>query len=163
MKLTTKGRYAVMAIADIARHGPNIEGHMAVSLSDISLRQGISLAYLEQLFVKLRRAGLVQSHRGAKGGYVLNLPVQDLTVDMIIHAVDEDIKAHGCDPKKEKSCTGMTARCLTHNLWGALETHIETFLSAVSIHDVIEGDLPSLTPLEPVNPAQSSLLMEVRK
>ncbi|WP_409433813.1 Rrf2 family transcriptional regulator [Litorimonas sp. RW-G-Af-16] len=138
MKLTAKGRYAVMAVADMAAQGADVRS----ALTDISRRQGISLSYLEQLFGKLRRAGLVDSHRGASGGYVLSQPATKITLDQIIHAVNEDIKAHGCTPEKKLSCTGSTDKCLTHNLWGALEDHIEGFLASVTIQDVVDGKLP---------------------
>lgn len=140
MKLTAKGRYAVMAMADLAAQGEAV----CSSLADISERQGISVTFLEQLFNKLRRAGLVQSVRGAKGGYILNVPAETLTLDYIIHAVNEDIKAHGCTPDDRLGCTGRTSRCLTHNLWGALEDHIEQFLASVTVQDVVEGRLPVL-------------------
>ena len=140
MKLTAKGRYAVMAMADLAAQGEGVRS----SLADISERQGISVTFLEQLFNKLRRADLVQSVRGAKGGYILNVPAETLTLDHIIHAVNEDIKAHGCTPDDRLGCTGRTSRCLTHNLWGALEDHIEQFLASVTVQDVVEGRLPVL-------------------
>lgn len=144
MKLTAKGRYAVMAIADMAAQG---EGGV-VSLSDISVRQGISLSFLEQLFAKIRRAGLVESQRGAMGGYILAVPPTVLTLDRIIHAVDEDIKAHGCTPEAKRACTGRTDRCLTHNLWGALENHIGHFLASITVQDVVDGRLPVLEAAE---------------
>ncbi len=129
-----------MAVADMAAQGQNVRS----SLTDISRRQGISLAFLEQLFAKLRRAGLVDSHRGALGGYVLAQSAADMTLDKIIFAVDEDIKAHGCSPETKISCTGGSDKCLTHNLWGALEDHIESFLASVTVQDVIDGRLPAL-------------------
>ena len=144
MKLTAKGRYAVMAIADMAAQG---EGRV-VSLSEISLRQGISLSYLEQLFAKIRRAGIVESQRGAMGGYILAVPSTVLTLDRIIHSVDEDIKAHGCTPEAKRACTGRADRCLTHNLWGALENHIGSFLASITVQDVVEGRLPVLEAAE---------------
>ena len=144
MKLTAKGRYAVMAIADMAAQG---EGGV-VSLSEISVRQGISLSFLEQLFAKIRRAGLVESQRGAMGGYILAVPPTVLTLDRIIHAVDEDIKAHGCTPDAKRACTGRTDRCLTHNLWGALENHIGHFLASITVQDVVDGRLPVLEAAE---------------
>lgn len=140
MKLTAKGRYAVMAMADLAAQGEGVRS----SLTDISERQGISTTFLEQLFNKLRRAELVKSVRGAKGGYILNVPAETLTLDHIIYAVNEDIKAHGCTPDDRLGCTGRTSRCLTHNLWGALENHIEHFLASVTVQDVVEGRLPAL-------------------
>jgi len=133
VKLTSKGRYAVMAIADMAAQGSDVR----IPLVDISRRQGISLNYLEQLFAKLRRAGLVESYRGASGGYMLAHSAKNLTLDKIIHAVDENIQAHGCSPSLKRACTGKADLCLTHNLWGALENHIEEFLISVTVHDVI--------------------------
>ena len=138
MKLTAKGRYAVMAVADMAAQGPA----MRSSLSDISARQNMSLSFLEQLFGKLRRAGLVESTRGAAGGYQLIGEASALTLDKIIFAVDENIKAHGCTPEAKVACTGKTDRCLTHDLWGALENHIEQFLASVTVQDVVDGRLP---------------------
>ncbi|WP_034387116.1 Rrf2 family transcriptional regulator [Hellea balneolensis] len=144
MKLTAKGRYAVMAVADMAAQGTNVRS----SLNDISKRQGISLSFLEQLFAKLRRAGVVESHRGASGGYVLAESAANLTLEKIIFAVDEDIKAHGCTPETKIACTGKTDRCLTHNLWGALEDHIEQFLASITVQDVVDGRFPVLEAAE---------------
>lgn len=143
MKLTAKGRYAVMAMADLAAQGEVVRS----SLSEISERQGISVTFLEQLFGKLRRAGLVESVRGAQGGYTLKVPATELTLDRIIYAVDIDIKAHGCTPQDRVGCTGKTDRCLTHNLWGALENHIESFLASVTVADVV-SDTVSVPTLE---------------
>ena len=133
-----------MAVADMAAQGAFARS----SLADISRRQGISLSFLEQLFAKLRRAGLVDSHRGAAGGYVLTGAATDITLDKIIHAVDEDIKAHGCTPESKIACTGRTDKCLTHNLWGALENHIENFLASVTVQDVVDGRLPVMEAAE---------------
>lgn len=133
-----------MAMADLATQKTGV----VVPLIDISNRQGISLSYLEQLFAKLRRAGLVESQRGTQGGYRLACSTQDLTLDQIIHAVDEDIKAHGCTPETKIACTGRSNKCLTHNLWGALEAHIETFLADITIQDVVDGRLPVLEAAE---------------
>jgi len=142
VKLTAKTRYAVMAVADMAAQSSIGGSAVRSSLADISRRQGISLSFLEQLFAKLRRAGIVESSRGANGGYVLAIPASELTLDRIIFAVDEDIKAHGCTPEDKIACTGRTDKCLTHNLWGALESHIEQFLASVTVQDVVEGRLP---------------------
>lgn len=128
----------MMAVADMAAQGTSTRS----SLTEISRRQGISLSFLEQLFGKLRRAGLVESSRGASGGYVLTAPAAEMTLDRIIFAVDEDIKAHGCTPEAKIACTGKTDKCLTHNLWGALENHIEQFLASVSVQDVVDGRFP---------------------
>ena len=127
-----------MAVADMAAQGAS----MRSSLTEISKRQGISLSFLEQLFGKLRRAGIVESQRGAAGGYILADKAANLTLEKIIFAVDEDIKAHGCTPEAKIACTGKTDRCLTHNLWGALEDHIEQFLASITVQDVIDGRFP---------------------
>ena len=133
MKLTTKGRYAVAAMADLAAHG----GARPVALSDIALRQGISLSYLEQLFAKLRRAGLVTSARGAGGGYALAQAPGDTRVADIVSAADEQIQTTACMPGSGLGCTGTSARCLTHDLWDELGRQIEIFLNAVTLEDVI--------------------------
>lgn len=134
MKLTTKGRYAVSAMADLAVAG----GDIPVALSDISLRQGISLSYLEQLFAKLRRAGLVASARGVSGGYTLTAAPADIRVAAIVDAVDEEIKTTACASGSTIGCKGTTARCLTHDLWDELGRQIDIFLNAVSLEDIIE-------------------------
>ena len=128
----------MMAVADMAAQGDSARS----SLTEISQRQGISLSFLEQLFGKLRRAGIVDSHRGATGGYVLSDKATNLTLEKIIFAVDEDIKAHGCTPEAKLGCTGKIDRCLTHNLWGALEDHIEQFLASITVQDVVDGRFP---------------------
>lgn len=134
MKLTTKGRYAVSALADIAATG----GEAPVALSDIALRQGISLSYLEQLFAKLRRAGLVESVRGVSGGYALAAPASAIRVADIVAAVDEEIRTTACAPGSTIGCKGTSARCLTHDLWDELSRQIEVFLNAVTLEDIIE-------------------------
>lgn len=134
MKLTTKGRYAVAAMADLAatsESGP-------VALSDVALRQGISHAYLEQLFAKLRRAGLVTSVRGVAGGYALAAAPGDIRIADIVGAVDETIKTTACLPGSKIGCQGTTVRCLTHDLWDELGRQIEIFLNAVTLEDVLE-------------------------
>lgn len=133
MKLTTKGRYAVTALADIAALG----GTAPVALPDIALRQGISAGYLEQLFAKLRRAGLVESARGVAGGYRLARAPADIRVADIVAAADEEIRTTSCAPGSVKSCQGTSARCLTHDLWDELGRQIEIFLNAVTLEDVI--------------------------
>ncbi len=134
MKLTTKGRYAVSALADIAATG----GEAPVALSDIALRQGISLSYLEQLFGKLRRAGLVESVRGVAGGYALTAPASQMRVADIVAAVDEEIRTTACAAGSTVGCKGTSARCLTHDLWDELGRQIEVFLNAVTLEDIIE-------------------------
>ncbi len=135
MRLSTKGRYAVMAMADLAKHSA---GSKPVSLAEISGRQEISLSYLEQLFAKLRRGGLVSSVRGPGGGYRLGRPANELRISDIILAVDEPIAATRCKPGEAKGCTGTGARCVTHDLWEELGRQIHVFLSGVSLSDVVE-------------------------
>ncbi|MGH6827571.1 MAG: Rrf2 family transcriptional regulator [Rhizomicrobium sp.] len=141
MRLSTKGRYAVMAMADLAGHAPPAEPHdrsRPVALADIALRQDISLSYLEQLFAKLRRGGLVTSVRGPGGGYRLARPSEDLRIADIIVAVDEPIAATRCTPNGSKGCTKTGARCVTHDLWEELGQQIHIFLSSVSLADVVQ-------------------------
>ncbi len=114
MRLSTKGRYAVMAMADLAAHG---EGARPVSLADIAERQEISLSYLEQLFAKLRRGGLVVSVRGPGGGYRLSRVAGEIRIADIIVAVDEPITATRCQKGSPKGCMGTSGRCVTHDLW----------------------------------------------
>lgn len=132
MKLSTRGRYAVMALADIAH---NSSGE-PVTLGEIAGRQDISLAYLEQLFAKLRRGALVESVRGPGGGYRLARSADDIRVADIIMAVDEPLKVTRCEEYSPRGCVGGT-RCLTHDLWEELGRQIHVFLAAVSLADVI--------------------------
>ncbi|BDY06366.1 MULTISPECIES: Fe-S cluster assembly transcriptional regulator IscR [Ferrimonas] len=132
MRLTSKGRYAVTAILDVALHsadGP-------VPLADISERQGISLSYLEQLFAKLRKNGLVSSVRGPGGGYLLGQDPADIAVGMVVHAVDESVDATRCHGKS--NCQSG-ARCLTHSLWGDLSDRIAGFLNGISLADLMSS------------------------
>ena len=135
MKLNTKGRYAVMAMADIARCG---EGK-AIPMAQIAKRQHISLPYLEQLFSKLRREGLVSSMRGPGGGYILSRPASKIFVGEIMQAVGEPVKMTRCNRDEEGAggCVG-DSDCITHNLWNALSDHIYSFLGSISLQDVIE-------------------------
>ena len=135
MRLSTKGRYAVMAMVDLAAQG----GERAVSLAEIAERQDISLSYLEQLFAKLRRRGLVQSARGPGGGYRLARTADETTIAEIVHAVDEPLRATRC--VGEKGCMLRGERCLTHDLWADLGDRIEDYLASVSLADVIGGRL----------------------
>jgi Rrf2 family iron-sulfur cluster assembly transcriptional regulator len=132
VKLSTKGRYAVMAMVDLARCG---NGH-PVSLSEIAEREEISLPYLEQLFAKLRRSGLVKSVRGPGGGYLLARDADDTRIADIIVAVDEPLHAVRCKPGAAIGCRGDRSRCLTHDLWEELSNQIHLFLSSVSLGDV---------------------------
>jgi len=133
MKLSTKGRYAVMALADIAIHS----GGAAVSLADVAARQEISVEYLEQLFGKLRRAGLVDSVRGPGGGYLLARPAEDMAVADIITAVDEAMQVTRCQGDAIDGCVAGE-KCVTHELWAALGRQIYGFLSAITLGDVVE-------------------------
>jgi len=133
MKLSTKGRYAVMAMVDLARHSAG----KPVALNDIAARQEISLSYLEQLFAKLRRGGLVISARGPGGGYRLARGAAETRIADIILAVDEPIKATRCELGSPKGCTGHQGRCVTHDLWEELGRQIQIFLSAVTLDDVV--------------------------
>ena len=134
MKLTTKGRYAVMAMADLAAN----QNLRPVSLNDISLRQNISLSYLEQLFSKLKNEKLVKSVRGASGGYILEKNPKDIKISNIIFAVDEQVKTLNCKRESKKGCNGRTVKCITHNLWDDLEKHINDFFDKVSLNDLIK-------------------------
>ncbi len=134
MKLSTKGRYAVMAMVDLAAHS---EGR-PVSLADIAERQEISLSYLEQLFAKLRRGALVKSVRGPGGGYLLAHTPEDTRVSDLILAVDEPIRATRCTPGQPFGCRSNRSRCLTHDLWEELGNQIYLYLSSVSLADVVE-------------------------
>ena len=134
MKLTTKGRYAVMAMADLAAN----QNGKPVSLNDISLRQNISLSYLEQLFSKLRNEKLVKSVRGPSGGYILEKNPKEIRISNIIFAVDEQVKTLNCKRESKKGCNGKTIKCITHNLWDDLENHINNFFEKVSLNDVVK-------------------------
>ncbi len=134
MKLTTKGRYAVMAMADLAAN----QNLKPVSLNDISLRQNISLSYLEQLFSKLKNKKLVKSIRGPSGGYTLEKSPKDIKISNIIFAVDEQVKTLNCKKESKRGCHGRTVKCITHNLWDDLEKHINNFFDSVSLNDLIK-------------------------
>jgi Rrf2 family protein len=133
LELNTKGRYAVMAMADLAKNG---EG-AAIPLSAIADRQNLSLSYLEQIFLRLRRAGLVESERGRAGGYVLGRPADTIRISEIMQAVDEETRMTRC-LDGDVGCLGEE-RCLTHGLWHALGGHIAAFLSSVTLQEVLEG------------------------
>jgi len=133
MKLTTKGRYAVMAMADLATN----ESLKPISLSEISIRQNISLSYLEQLFVKLRNNHLVKSVRGPHGGYILEKKAKDIKLSSIIFAVNEEVKTLNCKKNSKKGCSGRTVKCITHNLWDDLEKHINGFFENKNLNELI--------------------------
>ena len=136
MKLTSKGRYAVMALVDLARFD-NIN---PVSLRDISLRQGISLDYLEQIFFKLKKNEIVKSIRGTQGGYVLNKNPNEIKLTNIFHAVDEKVKTVQCKKESKRGCNGKSTKCITHNLWDDLEIHINSFFENKSLEDLIKNN-----------------------
>lgn len=132
MRLSTKGRYAVMAMVDLAAHS---DGN-PVALADIAQRQEISLSYLEQLFGRLRKGGLVKSVRGPGGGYRLAREQSEVRVSDIIMAVDEPIQATRCEAGSPQGCRLNQSRCLTHDLWEELGNQIYLYLSSVSIADI---------------------------
>ena len=134
MKLTTKGRYAIMAMADLASN--NNSG--PISLTEISLRQNISVAYLEQIFIKLKAKKLVRSSRGACGGYFLEKPASDIRLSNIIFAVDEEIKTLNCKKNSKKGCNNRQTKCITHNLWDELDQHINNFFEKVKLQDLVK-------------------------
>jgi Rrf2 family iron-sulfur cluster assembly transcriptional regulator len=139
MRLSTKGRYAVMAMADLARNGRTAGAEArAVSLAEIAARQEISLSYLEQLFARLRKSGLVQSVRGPGGGYRLARAAGETMVADIVLAVDEPIRATRCVAHgTPRGCMMGGERCITHNLWEDLGAEIHAYLAAVSLEDVV--------------------------
>ena len=131
MKLSTKGRYAVMALADIA----NFNLRAPISLRDISLRQGISLLYLEQIFLRLKKNKIVNSVRGSNGGYVLTKDPSKINISDVLNAVDEQVKTIGCNKNSKKGCNGKSVKCITHNLRDELESHINIFFKNKNISD----------------------------
>ena len=134
MKLSNKGRYAVMAMADLASNideGP-------ISLTEISFRQNISLAYLEQIFIKLKNKKLVKSIRGATGGYILEKPASEIKLSNIIFAVDEEVRMLNCKKQSKKGCTNKLTKCITHNLWDQLDQHINKFFERVRLEDLVK-------------------------
>ncbi len=134
MKLTTKGRYAVMAMADLASYSNN----NPVSLSEISTRQNISLAYLEQLFIRLKEKKLVRSVRGVKGGYALNIPASEIKLSNIFFAVNEEIKTLNCKKESKRGCNNKSVKCITHNLWDKLDNHINGFFENIKLEELVK-------------------------
>ena len=137
MKLTNKGRYAVMAMADLASNAKN----GPISLTEISVRQNISLAYLEQIFIKLKNNKLVKSSRGANGGYILEKPASEIKISNIINAVDEEIKNLNCKKSSKRGCNNKSTKCITHNLWDQLDQHIIGFFEKVKLQDLTKTNL----------------------
>jgi len=140
MKLTSKGRYAVMALADLAK----FNSVNPVSLRDISLRQGISLHFLEQIFSKLKKHDIVKSIRGTNGGYILNKQPCEIKIANILNAVDEEVKTVQCKKDSKKGCNNKTTKCITHNLWDELEIHINHFFEQKNLKDLISNSSEDL-------------------
>lgn len=136
MKLSTKGQYAVQAMVDLAMHSPG----KAVSLVEIAERQTLPVSYLEQLFAKLKKAGLVISIRGQGGGYSLARPSETISIADVMRAVEEIVKTTRCSPTTDIGCQGTTSRCLTHHLWKGLEKTILRYLTSISLADVVQGE-----------------------
>jgi len=137
MKLTSKGRYAVMAMADLALYKEN----GPISLTEISLRQNISLPYLEQIFIKLKNNNLVKSTRGSKGGYILEKPASEIKISNIIFAVDEEVKTLNCKKESKRGCNNKSTKCITHNLWDQLDQHINNFFDKIKLQDLVKRNL----------------------
>ena len=137
MKLTTKGRYAVMALADLA----SFSDQNPVSLRDISLRQGISLDYLEQIFSKLKKDDIVKSIRGKNGGYILAKEPARIKLSNIFSAVDEKVKTLQCKKESKRGCNGRATKCITHYLWDDLEMHINDFFDKKNLGDLLKNNL----------------------
>ncbi len=133
MKLTSKGRYAVMAMADLA----NVKDKQTTNLTEISLRQGISISFLEQIFLQLKKNNLVKSSRGPSGGYSLIRSPEEIKLSSIIEAVDEKVKTVGCKKESKKGCRGKSIKCITHDLWDDLENHISNFFESNTLKDII--------------------------
>ena len=136
MKLNTRGRYAVMALADLA----NFDKQNPVSLRDISLRQNISLVYLEQIFSKLKKNDIVKSIRGANGGYILTKDPEQIKLSNIFSAVDEKVKTVQCKRESRKGCNGKLTKCITHYLWDDLEMHINDFFDKKNLGDLLKNN-----------------------
>ncbi|MEM7026759.1 MAG: Rrf2 family transcriptional regulator [Pseudomonadota bacterium] len=150
MKMTTKGRYAVTAMLDLALH----DDKGSVSLGDIARRQNISLTYLEQLFSKLKRSGLLASSRGPGGGYRLALKPEDISVARIVFSVDEPIDITRCHGKQ--NCQN-DVRCLTHDLWMELNLHISSFLNGITLADLLKRNN-----VKQVSERQDAIMLELK-
>jgi len=137
MKLNSRSRYAVMALADMA----SFNKQNPISLRDISLRQNISLVYLEQIFSKLKKNNIVKSIRGANGGYVLTKDPEQIKLSNIFSAVDEKVKTLKCKRESKKGCNGKLTKCITHNLWDDLEIHINDFFDKKNLGDILKNNL----------------------
>lgn len=151
MKMTTKGRYAVTAMLDLALHDSN----GPVSLTEISQRQDISLTYLEQLFSKLKKHKLIESARGPGGGYRLALDTDEITIAKIVYSVDEPIDVTRCGG--QQNCQG-DERCLTHDLWMELNRHVSEFLNGITLADLIQRNN-----VKQVSERQDLVMMQLQK
>lgn len=156
MRLTTRGRYAVTALLDLALQASQQDG--AVSLSDIAKRQSISISYLEQLFSKLRKRGLVTSIRGASGGYYLAKPLDEIDVMSIISAVDESVNAMQCEGRGD--CQGGSM-CLTHDLWCALSNHIEQYLKNITLAQLLDMKNVKVVSERQNNASNDSIIQDI--
>ena len=134
MKLTSKGRYAVMALADIA----SFDRQKPVPLRDISLRQNISLVFLEQIFSNLKKNNIVKSIRGTNGGYILSNDPNQIKLSSIFSAVDEKVKTVKCNKESKKGCNGKSTKCITHYLWDELEIYINDFFDKKNLGDLLK-------------------------
>ena len=137
MKLNTRARYAVMALADIAK----FDKQNPISLRDISLRQNISLVYLEQIFSKLKKNNIVKSIRGTNGGYILAKDPEQIKLSNIFSAVEEKIKTKQCKKESKKGCNGKSTKCITHYLWDELEIYINDFFDKKNLGDLLKSNL----------------------
>ena len=135
MRLNTKSRYAVMALADMA----SFKANNPISLRDISLRQSISLQYLEQIFLRLKKHNIVKSIRGSNGGYILSKNPNNLKLSEIFLALDENVKTIGCEKDSKRGCNGRATKCITHNLWDELDLHINAFFENKKLEDLIKN------------------------
>ena len=135
MKLNTRARYAVMALADMAK----FDKQNPISLRDISLRQNISLVYLEQIFSKLKKNNIVKSIRGANGGYILSKDPEQIKLSNIFSAVEEKVKTVQCKKESKKGCNGKLTKCITHYLWDELEFYIKDFFNKKNLGDLIKN------------------------
>ena len=137
MKLNTRGRYAVMALADMAK----FDNQNPISLRDVSLRQNISLVYLEQIFSKLKKNNIVKSIRGTNGGYILSKDPEQIKLSSIFSAVEEKVKTVQCKKESKKGCNGKLTKCITHYLWDELEIHINDFFDKKNLGDLLKSNL----------------------
>ena len=137
MKLNTRGRYAVMALADMAK----FDKQNPISLRDISLRQNISLVYLEQIFSKLKKNNIVKSIRGTNGGYILTKDPEQIKLSNIFSAVEEKVKTVQCKKESKKGCNGKSTKCITHYLWDELEIHINDFFDKKNLGDLLKSNM----------------------